>query len=235
MHRIVETARDFLREHADARVRESTRQFFKEDILVHGVKAAQVKRAAGQVWAAVRKRPKRDVFDLCDLFWESGYMEEGGIACELAYRARGLYTPDDLALFDRWLDVHVRNWAHCDMLCTRSVGAFIGMYPDSAARVRAWADSGNRWKKRAAAVSFIPLAKEDAFRREIYAVADTLLGDQDDMVRKGYGWALKVAGGADPETVFAFLMERRSVMPRTAFWYALEKLPPAMRVEAMKK
>ncbi len=37
------------------------------------------------------------------------------------------------------------------------------------------------------------------------------------------------------EAVFDFVMARRAAMPRTALRYAIEKMPPEMRAEAMKK
>ena len=233
MRDILTMARKALQNKADPEARRGTQRFFKEEIRPYGVKSADVNAIARRVWAAVKKRPKADIFGLCDLFWESGFMEEGGIACELAYSMRKSYAEEDFAVFDRWLEAYVRNWAHCDMLCTRSVAAFIGIYPAFAPRVHAWAEAENRWKKRAAAVSFVPLARKGKYLEEVFSIADTLLPDTDDMVQKGYGWMLKAAGETHPEAVFAFLMERRETMPRTAFRYALEKLPPAMRAQAM--
>ena len=233
MRDVLRLARALLQEHADPAVRESTQRFFKEGVRAYGVRGPDVKKVARQIWAAVKKRPGAEIVGLCDALWESGYMEEGGIACELSCFLRKSYAEADIAVFERWLDAFVQNWAHCDQLCTRSVAAFLGIYPDCAPRVTAWAHSENRWKKRAAAVSFVPLARKGMHMDAVFAVAGILLRDPDDMIQKGYGWMLKAAGEARPEEVFAFCMERRDAMPRTAFRYALEKLPPAMRSEAM--
>ena len=46
---------------------------------------------------------------------------------------------------------------------------------------------------------------------------------------------LKAASQAHPAEVFDYLMSRRDVMPRTAFRYALEKMPAEWRARAMKK
>ncbi len=35
--------------------------------------------------------------------------------------------------------------------------------------------------------------------------------------------------------VFDFVMKHRAVMPRTALRYAIEKMPPELKAEAMKK
>jgi len=66
-------------------------------------------------------------------------------------------------------------------------------------------------------------------------VADSLLEDQDDLVRKGYGWLLREASKARPDEVFAFVMARRDRMPRVALRCAIELLPPQRRALAMQR
>lgn len=55
------------------------------------------------------------------------------------------------------------------------------------------------------------------------------------MVQKGYGWMLKAASNAHLEQVFQFVMQNKSIMPRTALRYAIEKLPEYYRKTAMAK
>jgi hypothetical protein len=46
---------------------------------------------------------------------------------------------------------------------------------------------------------------------------------------------LKEATKHFPDEIFAFVMDRRLVMPRTALRYAIEKLPMRMKKEAMAR
>jgi 3-methyladenine DNA glycosylase AlkD len=55
------------------------------------------------------------------------------------------------------------------------------------------------------------------------------------MVQKGYGWMLKEASNKYPQEVFNYVLKHRREMPRTALRYAIEKLSPALRKEAMKR
>jgi 3-methyladenine DNA glycosylase AlkD len=55
------------------------------------------------------------------------------------------------------------------------------------------------------------------------------------MVQKGYGWMLKEASKPHQKEVFDFVMMHKSVMPRTALRYAIEKMPPELKVRAMEK
>ncbi|MDR2778391.1 MAG: DNA alkylation repair protein, partial [Rickettsiales bacterium] len=48
-----------------------------------------------------------------------------------------------------------------------------------------------------------------------------------------YGWLLKAASESNPKEIFAYLMAKKEIMPRTAFRYALEKMPENLRIEAM--
>ena len=115
------------------------------------------------------------------------------------------------------------------------MGDFIQKYPEYIAELKRWARSENRWVKRASAVSLIIPARKGKFLEDIFQIADILLMDRDDMVQKGYGWMLKVASQAHQEEVFDFIMRHKAVMPRTAFRYAIEKMPPALRAKAMEK
>lgn len=130
---------------------------------------------------------------------------------------------------------YVSNWASCDTLCNHTVGGFLEDYPQFIPRLRDWARSENRWLRRAAAVSLIVPARRGLFLEDIFAIADILLMDEDDLVRKGYGWMLKAASQAHLNEVFDFVMKHKTIMPRTALRYAIEKMPEEMRKRAMEK
>ena len=69
----------------------------------------------------------------------------------------------------------------------------------------------------------------------VFEIADILLLDKDDMVQKGYGWMLKEASNHEPKKVFEYVMRHKKEMPRTALRYAIEKLSPDLRKQAMAK
>jgi 3-methyladenine DNA glycosylase AlkD len=69
----------------------------------------------------------------------------------------------------------------------------------------------------------------------VFEIADILLLDKDDMVQKSYGWMLKVASNHEPMKVFECVMSNKKGMPRTALRYAIEKLSPDLRKQAMAK
>ena len=152
-------------------------------------------------------------------------MEESFIACSWSEKLGPRFIRDDFATLEKWVHNNVTNWASCDTLCNHTIGDFIQKYPEYLGKLKEWARSDNRWVKRAAAVSLIIPARRGKFLDDIFEIADILLLDADDMVQKGYGWMLKAASQAHQEEVFNYVMQHKSVMPRTALRYAIEKMP----------
>jgi 3-methyladenine DNA glycosylase AlkD len=213
----------------------SAERFFKEDICVHGLKSAEVAALAKAHFKAIKPLPKAEIFALCEDLWRSGYMEEALIACHWSHALRKQFSPADFALFERWIGAYVTNWAACDTFCNHTVGALLERFPEFLPELRRWTRSDNRWMRRAAAVSLIVPAKRGLFLDEVFALADLLLLDPDDLVQKGYGWLLKVASHTHEQDVFEFVVARKASMPRTALRYAIEKLPAKLKAEAMKR
>jgi 3-methyladenine DNA glycosylase AlkD len=227
--------RDALKALADPLVAERSKRFFKEPVKMYGIKTPEVTQLAKAWFRDIKDRPKAEIFALCDALWASGYHEEGLVACHWSYALRRQYEPADFATLHGWIAEHVSNWALCDTLCNHTVGTFLEMYPEFLPELKQWTRSDNRWLRRAAAVSLIVPARRGKLLPEILNIADLLLTDGDDLVQKGYGWALKAASEAQPDAVFDFVMRRKSKMPRTALRYAIEKLPPDMKARAMEK
>lgn len=89
--------------------------------------------------------------------------------------------------------------------------------------------------RRAAAVTLILPARKGLFLEDIFAIADTLLEDTDDLVQKGYGWMLKEASKKHLKEVYSYVQKNKKKMPRTALRYAIEKMPKELKKEAMAK
>jgi 3-methyladenine DNA glycosylase AlkD len=73
------------------------------------------------------------------------------------------------------------------------------------------------------------------FLGEAFQISDILMQDGDDLVQKGYGWALKEASKTWQSEVFDYILENRKRMPRTALRYTIEKMPKDLRSKAMKR
>ena len=233
--KLIQDLREELREKGSEAVRISTRRFFKEEIQCYGLQSSEVQRIIARSFRDVKALGKERVFALCEELLLSDYSEEASIAFEWSYRFRGEYLPEDMKTFEKWLSLYVNNWAKCDILCNHTIGSFVELYPSFLGKLSQWTESPNRWLRRGAAVTLILPARRGLFLKEVFAIADALLTDGDDLVQKGYGWMLKEASRTHGEEVFHYVLEHRGEMPRTALRYAIEKMPLAMRKEAMKR
>lgn len=235
MNDIIEGLRAGLRDLADEKTRESGRRFFREPVKLYGVKTAVVMNLADRTFRELHDKDKAAVFPLCEELFSSGCMEESFIAARWSEKLHRQFEPGDFAVFERWVDAYITNWASCDTFCNHTVGSFMEMFPEYTRRLTAWARSENRWVRRAAAVSLIVPAKKGMFLDEAFSIADLLLTDTDDLVQKGYGWLLKEESRRHQDEVLEYVLVRKDRMPRTALRYAIELMPPEKRKLAMAR
>ncbi len=235
MDSILDRIRLELKDKADEVLQKSSQKFFKETIRTYGIKNAVINETGKRYFSLIKDKSKTEIFDLCDELWRSGYLEESIIACNWAYSLRKKYGPEDFPIFRHWVNDYVNNWASCDTLCNHTIGSFIDEYPSFLEELKEWTQSGNRWMKRASAVTLIIPARQGRFLKEVLGIADLLLSDKDDMVQKGYGWMLKAASQSHGREVFDYVMKQKNLMPRTAFRYAIEKMPVELKARAMEK
>jgi len=235
MSQIIVQLREELNANIDSQTKESEKRYFKEAILTYGVKNSTVHQISSKNWANIKNLPKQAIFTLCEELFQSGFMEEAFIAAEWLPKIVDQFQPEDLTIFERWIDKYIDNWAKCDTFCNHTVGDFIMKFPKQVDTLMAWAKSPNRWLKRAAAVTLIVPAKKGLFLTETLKISDLLLTDTDDLVQKGYGWLLKAQTEKHPTEILTYVIKNKSIMPRTALRYAIEKLSKEQKSLAMKK
>lgn len=235
MENIVEQIRQVLRENVDEKTKGNAQSFFKEKIKFYGVRVNIVTKISKEIFKEIEGYSKEDILVICEKLWESGYTEESYIAANLAYYIHDRYEPKDFEVFERWVKKYVNNWGSCDTLCNHAIGTFVEMYSEYVGNLKKWAKSENRWMRRAAAVTLIIPARKGLFLEDIFEISDTLLLDTDDLVQKGYAWMLKAASESHLKEVYDYVISKKKIMPRTAYRYALEKMPSELRKEAMRK
>jgi 3-methyladenine DNA glycosylase AlkD len=235
MHKIIKDIRAELIKNSDPERKKSGEKFFRENVNLHGVRAALLNQLSKAHYAKIHEKNKDAVFNLCEELWKSQILEESIIACFWSYNVHKQYLPEDFDIFEKWVNEYVSNWATCDTLCNHSVGTLLEMYPEKIKQLIKWTASENRWMRRAASVSLIVPAKRGKFLNEIFEISGILMMDKDDMVQKGYGWMLKVASEVHLKDVYDFVISHKGSMPRTAYRYAIEKMPPELKEKAMKK
>jgi 3-methyladenine DNA glycosylase AlkD len=194
-----------------------------------GVRSAQVQKIAAALYRKIKQWPVPERNRLCQELWKSGNNEEGNLAIYLYRHFRKQCAWCEFHLFEKWIDRYVRHWGHCDGVSHYLISASIENAPALAPLLLAWTASPNRWKRRAAAVSLVHEARAGRNTDLILQVAEQLLPDDDDLVRKGVGWLLKEAHAERPRHIVRFLQARKKNMPRLVLRIAAEKMTPAER------
>jgi len=200
-----------------------------------GVRTPLVRKIASKYYSKIKKRPKKEIFDLCESLLESGYSEMRIIAFDWAFRLKKQYESSDFSMFEKWLKTYVTGWGSCDDLCTHAFGEFILQFPEFIPEVKEWTKSENRWERRASAVVLIYSIRRDTHIGHAFEIADMLLSDTEDLVQKGYGWMLKEVSNLYLQKVFDYVMGKKDKMPRTSLRYAIEKLSPELKKKAMAR
>lgn len=109
------------------------------------------------------------------------------------------------------LGKNLDNWASVDMYCLYITGYSwrTGKLQDKT--IEEWAMSENRWIRRTALVSTVPLNLRARGRtgdvERTLRICKLLLADKDDMVVKAMSWALRELSKSDRQAVIQFLEE----------------------------
>ena len=94
--------------------------------------------------------------------------------------------------------------------------------------IHGWARSADRWWRRAALVSTVPLnSKSQGGKGDTYRtlqVCRLLERDRDPMVAKAMSWALRELAKRDPRAVREYLAARKDVLPAIVLREVTNKL-----------
>lgn len=237
---IVEELQSELDVHVDKRYKETFMRFYKEPIKFRGVRTDVVRKIARTYYRHIRSQTTNNLLKLCEELLESRYNEDFLVAIQWASERKEEYTEEDFSTFEKWIEKYVTDWGKVDWFCLGLLNYLAGKFPAIAGRAKDWTKSENRWFRRAAAVIFIGSGSKTWTThkhnlKDIFDVSLKLMDDKDDLVQKGYGWALKAAAEAHQKEVFDFVMKHKREMPRTALRYAIEKMPQNMKERAMAK
>lgn len=194
-----------------------------------------VRAVSASLYRKLEDKSIDHVFALCEQLLEERSWALWIIAYDWAYRVRSQYNDKTFAVFDSWVKNYVRNWDDCDDFCTHALGELIRQNNALFSEVIKWTEHPDFWVRRAAAVSLIyPIKKGNYDGIDPFLISDALLTDDHYLVLKGYGWMLKVLSQKEPQSVYAYLLNKKDIMPRLAFRYAMEKLGKEMKVNLMK-
>ena len=216
------------RRHYDAAKAESSKRYFREPIQSWGLSMPQCKEIAANFYPRVKGNLPLTIEVIGELH-RHGVFEVAVVGDYMLTKMKGRLTPGHFDTFDGWVDT-LSNWANTDSLCTGIIVETIRKDPRLVERLLDWTKSENRWRRRASAVSLVPIARKGDMLDDAFRIADRLMEDKDDMVQKGVGWLLKEASKKHPEEVRDYLLKWKPKTSALVLRYASEKLPNDRRI-----
>ena len=129
-------------------------------------------------------------------------------------------------IYDLYLRRHdrINNWDLVDLAAWHVVGPWLVDKPRAV--LHRLAKSKSMWERRTAILATFSFIKRGQFEDSL-KITKVLMADEEDLIHKAAGWALRVIGDKDRDVLNAFLDEHAAKMPRAMLSNAIEKFTPA--------
>jgi 3-methyladenine DNA glycosylase AlkD len=121
----------------------------------------------------------------------------------------------------------INNWDLVDSSAEHIVG--VHLFSKDKKPIYRLVRSKNLWERRIGVMATFYFIKREEFS-DILAIAELLLHDQEDLIRKAVGWMLREVSKRNQNVEEGFLTKHYKEMPRTMLRYAIEKLPEMERL-----
>ncbi|WP_086823714.1 DNA alkylation repair protein [Allokutzneria sp. NRRL B-24872] len=170
-----------------------------------------------------------------EMLLDSPYYEARmGAVSVLDFKARRKRISDAerRELYELYLRRHDRidSWDLVDRAAPRVIGWYLLDKPRDP--LHALARSSDTWERRTAITATFWLIRQGEVD-DALSIAELLLDDEEELIHKSVGTALREVGKIDQDRLVAFL--RGHSVPRVTLRYATEKLPAAVRADLLKR
>jgi 3-methyladenine DNA glycosylase AlkD len=233
---IVEHLGRRLNERADERTRSWWQRYLKGAIEFRGVPMRGVREVVHAVWSARRldDRSREERFEIVLALFAQRYAEDK-LAAILVLGERlidDLTAADVPFLAEPFARGHIADWSTCDWYCVKVLARLLERAPDAGAAadaIAAWKSAPGVWQRRAAAVSFVTLARHGNARLPnlttlVLDVCSANVRDPERFSQTSVGWVLRELSRADPDAVTAFVDEHADEMSAEARRMATAKI-----------
>jgi 3-methyladenine DNA glycosylase AlkD len=193
---------------ADPIRRETSKTMFPTAMKYLGVRAPELRILLKNWWIEIKTWPPEKLIEFAKQLIETQIFECNQVAYELLWMnktALSLLRLSDLVVLGKNMD----NWATTDTFSVMVSGWVWRENQISDSDVLNWLNSNNRWWRRAAVVSTVPLnlrargGKGDVKRTLM--ICEKVVTDRDDMIVKALSWALRELSKSDKTAVENFM------------------------------
>ncbi len=193
---------------ADPVRKETSKTMFPTAMKYMGVRAPELRILLKNWWIEIKTWPPEKLIEFAKQLIDTQIFECNQVAYELLWMnktALRLVRITDLEVLGKNMD----NWATTDTFSVMVAGWAWRENQITDSDVLNWIKSDNRWWRRAAVVSTVPLnlrargGKGDVKRTLM--ICEKVVTDRDDMIVKALSWALRELSKSDKPAVEAFM------------------------------
>jgi 3-methyladenine DNA glycosylase AlkD len=127
---------------------------------------------------------------------------------------------------------HINNWDLVDLSAPNIMGDYL--LDKGRSILYKLVKSDNLWEKRIAIMATFTFIRNNQFE-DTFRIAEILLVDKYDLIRKAVGWMLREIGKRNQAKEEEFLKKYCREMPRTMLRYAVERLDEQKKSLYLKK
>ncbi|MFT9496282.1 DNA alkylation repair protein [Anaerosolibacter sp.] len=211
------------------------KSYFENSSKENGLTTGRIRSVSASLYRALEDKSIDNVLTACEQLLDERQWALSVIAYDWAYRVRKQYNDKTFSVFESWLKNYVTGWGDCDDFCTHAFGELLSQNNELFNHVLKWTAHPDFFVRRASAVILIYPIKQDKYKNiNPFLISDALKNDNHHLVLKGYGWMLKILSQVEPDSVYEYLLENKSTMPRVSFRYALEKFDKELKSRLME-
>lgn len=220
-----------LRRAATPEVKAGAERYFKHVVKFRGVKRPGVTAIGRALRPRLAALSHEERVQLALTLLRAQTMEDRQVGLDVLAREMKRIVkerPDAFTdVIARLFDDVVRDWASCDMLCSKVLKPLLVASPGARKKIVGWCRAPNPWRRRAAAVAFVGVARGGDHDAAILHVCAHIVKDPERFTQLGCGWVLRELFLASPRATVAFLEQHLTSLSREGLRYAIEKMPRA--------
>lgn len=194
-----------------------------------GITVPDIRKVANKVYKDIKEKQIQDLFN-------SQYHEERLCALIiLVLKSKNADVSEKYNILEFYLKntKNINGWDLVDLSAPYILGNLV--LKDSKAKkyIYSLSDSANMWEQRIAIVSNLTLIRSGIYTY-VLDIADKFLESQYDLIHKALGWMLREIGKKDFTTLYNYLVENYTKMPRTMLRYSIERFDENLRQKFLK-
>ena len=193
---------------SESKREERSKVMFPTSMKILGVKAAGIKQVVAECWKEMKQHPSEELLMLAKQLVKTRIIEANQVAFLLLWNSKT--TRKIIGLKDiEELGENIDNWVTVDTLAIMVTGQAWRENQISDNDVLNWLESENRWWRRTAVVSTVPLNLKArggiGDTQRTLLVCGKVVDDRDDMIVKALSWALRELSKSDKKAVEDFM------------------------------